>query len=277
VPETRYEAGSYWESTLATQFDLSGVGYPGLPVSFNRCFYRAQVNAVERVLRQAGTEVSPGWSTLDVGSGVGFWIEFWHRAGAREVTGVDLTESAVTRLRQRFPQASFERLDVSEGTPWEARFDAISAMSVLLHIKEEERFHKAIANIANALKPDGALVVIDPVVVGRWWGPPFGSEANSIARSVGDWKLALARSDLEVAAMVPATVLLANAVDTRHRISFRLLSRYWELLCLLLPRLGETGGRVVGEALYLLDRWLVRVVSPGPSAKCLVIRKRNSG
>jgi SAM-dependent methyltransferase len=277
VPDAPYEAESYWESMLGARFDLSGVGYPGLPVSFNRFFYQAKVDAVHRALSKAGAEVSPSWSTLDVGSGVGFWIDFWERAGVGEVTGADLTAGAVTELRRRYPQHRFERVDISGRIEWDRRFDAISAMSVFLHIKDDGRFRRAIANVADALEPDGILIVIDPVVAERWWGPPFDDAANSIARPLHDWKRALAENDLELAAMVPATVLLANVVDTRHRISFRLFDRYWRLLGLALPRTGERGGRLVGAALYRLDRWLVRAVSNGPSAKCLVIRKRTSG
>jgi SAM-dependent methyltransferase len=181
-----YVPSDYWERLLAGQHDESGVGYPSLAVSFNAAMYRALTGQVDWLLRRGGLLDPPPRRVLDVGSGTGAWVRFWLDHGVREVVGVDLTQAAVKRLAGRFPDTRFERADVSEGLP-EGPFDAVSAMSVLLHVTDAARWRAALANLAGALAPDGFALLIEPLVVHRWWGPPFDASSNSVARPRAEW------------------------------------------------------------------------------------------
>src|SRR5206468_7226905 len=100
------------------------------------------------------------------------------------------------------------------------------------------------SNIAQLLKPDGTLVVMDPIVARQWWGAPFDETSNSKARRVNDWVAILRRNGLEICGMFPVTYLLANPVDTKHRLSFRALSLYWSVVSALVGRRERVGGLI---------------------------------
>jgi SAM-dependent methyltransferase len=98
---------------------------------------------------------------LEIGLGQGADAEQLIRRGARW-TGVDLTAAAVTRVRARIAlrglpyddlrQASALELPFADGS-----FDMVFSHGVLHHIPE---IHKAQAEIARVLEPQGELVVM---------------------------------------------------------------------------------------------------------------------
>jgi len=267
-----YEPSVYWERLLEDEFNESGVGYPGLAHSVNRAMYRSMTDSVARALKRAGVSVTLG-RVLDVGSGTGIWIDFWRRRGVAEITGVDLTATAVEHLRRRWPEYEFLQADVSDdaaGLP-RAR-DIVSAMSVLLHIVDDTRFRRAFSNLAAALRPGGTLVLIEPVIVHRWWGPPFGEEANSRARPLADYRAALQQAGLELEVLQPATVLLANVIDTRSAATFHLMNLYWTALARGVGR-RERLGAAVATIVSRADLIALRTARTGPSAKVLVARR----
>lgn len=267
-----YTPDAYWTALLARQLDQSGVGYPGLSVSFNRAMYRALTRQVARVLGSRGLLSPPPEAVLDVGSGTGVWIDFWRRQGARRIAGIDLTAASVATLRKLHPGVEMHVGDVADGVPG-GPYDAISAMSVLLHVTDDARWRRALANLEAVLAPGGFIVLVEPLVVHRWWGPPFGPESNSVARPRAVWDAALDEAGLRLDAVRPATVLLANPADTRHAVSFRALERYWRALSLVVGR-RERLGAALGTPIELLDRPLRRAMPHGPTAKVLVLRRR---
>jgi SAM-dependent methyltransferase len=266
---TAYEPTAYWERLLSEDFNEAGVGYPRLARSVNLAMYRSIERSVARAL-DAAKAISAPERVLDIGSGTGIWIDFWSRRGAAQLTGVDLAAASVERLRSLWPAYDFLQADIGDadiGLP--GGNDVVSAMSVLLHIVEDARFRQAFANLAAALRPGGMLVLTEPIVVHRWWGPPFGDGANSKARPLADYRDALREVGLELRVLRPATVLLANVVDTRMAITFRMLQLYWDLLMRGVgprERLGRTAAAVLGPA----DLFATRMMRTGPSAKILI-------
>lgn len=266
-----YEPRTYWEGVLGEQPTLSRVAYPDLPESFNRVLYRAMVTVVVGALHRSGTDLR-GRSACDIGCGSGVWIELWHRLGAADVGGIDLAPAAVERLAERYSGDDLRQGDISASEPpFDRRFDVVSAMSVLLHIKDDDRFAHAVHNLARLVEPDGILLVMDPVITRGWFGPPVTAASNSKARPLAQWQKALARSGLELVELVPVTALLANPADTRSALAYTLLDKYWTALSLTL-RGRERLGAAVGAALYQLDRPLRRMARFGPSTKLLVAK-----
>ena len=68
---------------------------------------------LRRALRRAGISLS-GATVLDVGAGTGFYVKRWLELGAAEVTGIDLSATAVEALRAEYPTAEFRRDDIAE-------------------------------------------------------------------------------------------------------------------------------------------------------------------
>lgn len=267
-----YDPSDYWSSLHARGAHESTVGYPELADSLNAAMYRSTERSVTRALTDAGVDVAGG-QVLDIGSGTGIWIDYWQRRGAARLTGVDLAEQSVQHLRVACPGVDFARVDIGDAdAELPEGNDVVSAMSILLHIVDADRFRRAIANLAGALRPGGVLVAIEPVVVHHWWGPSFGPEATSRARPLREYEAAFADAGLELQLLRPATVLLSNVVDTRAAWSFRVLQRYWSLVMLAVGR-RESLGRVAAGVLEPLDGWASRRMATGPSAKVLIARR----
>lgn len=267
-----YSPQDYWDGLLERQLDESGVAYPGMAVSFNRAMYVALRDSTAALLDDHGLRRAPG-RVLDIGSGTGIWIDFWRAAGAADLEGADLTEVSVRHLAAKYPDVPFRRTDIGGEPPAGGdAFDLVSAMSVLLHIVDDERWRRAFANVQRLLRPGGHAVLIEPVVAHAWHGPPFGPDANSKARPLAAYRAAIADAGMELVEVRPATVLLANPIDARRPGTFALMQRAWSAVGLAVGR-SEWRGRLVGSVLGALDAPLRRAMPYGPTAKLLLLRK----
>jgi SAM-dependent methyltransferase len=101
-----------------------------------------------------------GKKVLDVGSGNGYVLSRYAKAGA-EVVGVDLTQTAVDLCRRRFELMGLEgSFDIAnaESLPFEdATFDCVCSMGVVHHTPDTER---AVAEIHRVLKPGGRVILM---------------------------------------------------------------------------------------------------------------------
>jgi SAM-dependent methyltransferase len=274
----QYVPKQYWERLLRKSFNIKGVAYPDLPSSFNRLFYKAMENAVNRVLKVNGIskEELIKARLLDVGSGTGFWVDFWLRAGARDISGFDLTNVSVKILKEKYPSLRFYEIDIADvPSEFYGKFNLISVMSVLLHITDDKKFEQAIGNIKKLLKESGIAIIIDPLITNPWWGDPFGPEANSKVRSLKEWGSILQKNGLELKMVVPVTSLLANAVDTKTRWLLHFMWFYWGIISKLM-RGREWVGIAIGLPVYLADMILIRIFRLGFSTKCFVVSHRDN-
>lgn len=261
----------YWADMHRFADDERAVGYRDLARSINRARYSVERRSVRRAL--AAAAVGHPERVLDIGSGTGIWIDFWRRQGATEITGLDLAELPVARLRGRYPEHTFIRSDVCEpSTPLPGDMDVVSAMSVLLHITDEERFERALQNLLQCVRPGGVLVLVEPAIVHRWWGPPFGPQSNSRARPLSSYTRVLAAAGFEIEAVRPTSCILANVIDTRKRLTFMALDGYWRLLGRVVGR-REWVGRAVAPILQAIDLLVTTIAPSGPSVKVIVARR----
>lgn len=101
-----------------------------------------------------------GGRVLDVGSGNGYVLSRYRRAGA-EVLGVDLTAAAVRLCRQRFAmegQAGTFLQASAESLPFrEASFDCVCSMGVVHHTPDPVA---ALAEFHRVLRPGGRLILM---------------------------------------------------------------------------------------------------------------------
>lgn len=268
-----YIPKQYWKEIYRLGYDESAVGYPNLARSLNQARYNVERQNVSQALETAG--VSRPRRVLDVGSGSGIWIDFWARHGVAEIVGVDIAEAAVRRLRDRYPEHRFLVVDVGDpDASLPTEMDVVSAMSVLLHIVDDERFAHALRNLLASVASSGSLVLVEPIIVHRWWGPSFDEQANSKARPLTDYMHVLREEGFTLVDMRPTSCLLVNVIDTRYELSFRILERYWEWMSRAVGR-RERVGRAVGSVLAPVDLLATRIVFPGPSAKIVVARRES--
>lgn len=265
-----YIASDYWDEIHRDGSDESAVGYPNLARSINKARYHVERHNVARALAAAG--VPKPARVLDVGSGTGIWIDFWEQRGAAQIIGLDLAAAAVDRLSRRYPGHEFRQEDIaSPNSLLPGAQDVVSAMSVLLHITDETQFEQALCNLASCVRKGGYLVLVEPVVVHCWWGPPFGADASSKARPLNSYTRVLQQMGFTIVELRPASCLLINVIDTRYAITFRVLQQYWALLTRFVGR-RERLGRAVGFVLQALDLVATKMVPIGPSAKIIVAR-----
>ena len=145
-------------------------------------------------------------------------------------------------------------------------------MSVLLHIVDDECFADAVTNIARGAKPGGVFVAIDPVVTHAFWGRESprlttgGPEASlygvrnssAMGLSWSHWRPSRYCS--------PTWLILGGAFPLVG------LDLYWRLFVKLML-LSGVAERVSAHAAAAADRMALRVLTHGPSTKCLVARK----
>lgn len=267
-----YRPPEYWGALHAAADDLGVVGYPTLPLVFNRYVYANAARAVLRGLSANGAGVR-GRTVLDIGSGTGFWVDLWHREGAASVSGADLVPGAVERLRVRFPGCVFVAADITEQPPFSgSTFDVVTIMSVLHHVVDELRFRNALANLASQLAPNGRLIVLDPLVVRGRWMPPGAESAHNVVRTRMQWDDAAAGAGLRIAAVMPTASFLSDPVDAGSRPAFAAHRLFWRGLTAALRGRDRLAGAVV-PPLAALDRAIASHLHSGPSAKLIVLEQ----
>jgi 2-polyprenyl-3-methyl-5-hydroxy-6-metoxy-1,4-benzoquinol methylase len=84
----------YWEKRLRIFCNLEGVGCIGFDSYFNSYIYKAIVRTIERVSRKFKISLEKK-EVLDVGSGMGFWVDYYLTKGARLIYGVDITSYSI--------------------------------------------------------------------------------------------------------------------------------------------------------------------------------------
>jgi len=159
--------------------------YPYHSTNFwNHCWYNTETDAAHSIERAdpdrlssqihyrgveaslltacARHDIEPSGTVLDVGSGMGHWIEHWSE-WAEEVVGIDISNHAVESLEERYSDREdigIERADVAEAIPLEdGSVDLVSAVGVMFHLVHEPRFDAALAELARVLDEDGTALL----------------------------------------------------------------------------------------------------------------------
>lgn len=274
--EETFDAQRYWEERIQAQPDITGVGYLGRSPQFVELQYRSRMRQIELALRHYRLTDLIGRSVLDIGSGTGIWLKFWHQHGAQQVAGLDFAQPSIDRLREDFPNDLIVQADLSVSPlplPDAMRFDVISAFDVLLHIVDPDGFRRTIANLAHHCKPGGWLIISDPIVQGRGYVPTYSYAVHNKVRSVAEYQEVLAAHGFTIDSIRPSTVLLNNPLEAPNRLTFRAFSAFWKAT--------RVWGRsklfvsLAGPSVIEADQMACRLCSNGisPGAKLIFARK----
>ena len=263
-----FQPTAYWEERLRANFDWKGVGFTSLGRNYNRWMYRLR----RKVFLRAVHSIPLKWETarvLDIGSGTGFYVELWKQLGVQSVAGCDLTNFAVQRLRQTYPDEKFIQLDIGEELKCEPSetYDAISAFDVLFHIVDDHRFAQAIANVHKLLSPGGWFLFSELFVHGnalRAW--------HQVSRSLDEIEKILRQTGFVIEARRPAFVLMNLPLD----ISSKWPQFFWKAAMVPVRR-SEWVGFAMGAALFSLDSLLTALFSESPTTEVMICRKADEG
>jgi 2-polyprenyl-3-methyl-5-hydroxy-6-metoxy-1,4-benzoquinol methylase len=262
---SQFDPKTYWESRLASRFDLRGVGDIGLPESYNRFLYQVRARAFGSIIRSLRLERSR-FDALDIGSGTGFYVGEWLRRSPRSLTGSDLTEAAVTRLQARFPQAEFIQCDIGAQLPASLagrQFDVVSAMDMLFHIVEDDRYATAFINFARLVKPSGRLIFSENLMRTRKNTVP-----HQISRSENEVREVLRRTGLEIERISPMFALMNDPVRSDSRLLRKAFATIYRF-----ASNGETAGALAGALIYPVELLAIGLLPRGPSTEIFVCRR----
>lgn len=262
-----FDAKGHWEGILSEQDGLAGVGYRGLGEPFNRWMYRVRRRVVLRTLRPLiGT--LPKRDVLDVGSGTGFYVERWRELGIRSLSGIDITDTVVGRLRDRFPEHSFIRADIGaqDAELPSGRFGAVSAFDVLFHIVDDDHYRRAFANIHSLLEPGGLFIFSENFLHGE-----TVRITDQASRTLSEIESILDEVGFEILLRRPMFFLMNEPVDSDSHLH----DVFWWRLTGQLRARGARASWALGVALYPLELMALGFVREGPSTELMVCRRRS--
>ena len=101
-------------------------------------------------------------SVFDIGSGAGHWLKFYHSLGAKEVTGIDVSEISVDFIKSTYSGngiSIFQGLFQDHLEMTNQQYDLINAIGVMFHVVDDAEWVRGLTAIANSLKEGGFFIV----------------------------------------------------------------------------------------------------------------------
>jgi SAM-dependent methyltransferase len=259
---------TYWNERFRQHWGPEGAGSVHLGRQFNAWRYRVRRAVFRRVVRRLGLD--PGTlSVLDVGSGTGFYLGQWQALRAASISGLDISDWAVSQLAQIYPNATLYELDIAGAhLPLPAQaFDVVTAIDVLTHVLDDAAYLRALGNIHRSLKPGGYLLYTDSF----FHGPGKRFEDYWRGRSLNAIAADMDAAGFEIVSRDPFSVLMSAPTDTRHR---QRNERIWDRV--MIPVLRRNWiGFFYGAFLYPIELFLVSTLRESPAIELMVCRKRS--
>jgi len=262
-----FDREAFWAERYRV-IDITKSGHIDLPVAYNRWLYRRKVECLFRDLRKAGFDPK-GASVLEIATGTGVYVEAWKRAGVSRLFGIDISQAATDALRSRFPEYEFHKRDLGEpglaGLTGKG-FDLVTAVDMVYHIVEDERFPVALANMAETVKPGGLLAIHDVF--------PHREELDFgylKLRTLDAYTRALDAAGFDIVSRTPTFFLSVQANGISSPAGRARMDAIWDLFT---SRLIRRFPAAAGAFTYTLDRALGAFVREGPSFEMLICKRR---
>lgn len=150
----------------------------------NQAMVSERWRVIDGLLRRSGVTSLSGWRILELGCGDGANLEplMAAGAGARALTGVDLSLPRLVSARRAYPQVSFA-LANGETLPFPpAAFDAVVLFTVLSSILDRQVARGIARESARVLRPGGFVLWYDLRV-----GNPRNANVRGVQRAELEW------------------------------------------------------------------------------------------
>ena len=188
-----YETVSRYWSTVAPSilgpYMMDGFGFP---ISAGRFRFRAECRIVNRLIRG----VSPGGCVLDLGSGIGFWAEYFARRFS-QVVAVEASNPLYEALEERCaPYLNVKTIngDVMRFRP-EDQYDVVFLGGMLMYLNEEDVV-SLLRKLIRSLQPGGIFLCRETTV--RQGTTTRQGDYQAVYRSVAEYKRIFAECALSV-------------------------------------------------------------------------------
>ncbi len=259
-----FQVKDYWEKRLNQDFNLNGVGYLGLGKNYNKVLYKIRTRIFLKLLPNLNLK-NRSAKILDIGSGTGFYVDFFKKNGFKNVSGSDITEVVVRNLKEKYRNSDFYRLDIGEKNcviPPNS-FDVITCMDVLFHIIDDERYETALHNIYNFLKKDGYFIFSDCFLRnGEYMAKHVYMRSREKIHSM------LEKTSFKIVYTKPMFVLMNEPVDTQNYI----LKKFFNVIYKL-SSFSDTASFIIAHILYPLELTLIAILKEGPSTELMICKK----
>ena len=262
----RYEPESYWEERYA-RLDITRSGHRDLPKEYNTWLYRRKQAVLWRSLRHIGFEPRDT-RLLEIGVGVGAYLDFWQRVGVRDITGLDLSASAIGFLAERYPKVRFMRRDVTAANlqaDCGTGYDIVTALDVLYHVVDGALLDSALRNIFEVLRPGGVFALHD-----EFLHRPGEHHGYIYWRSLDQWQQALSRAGLEVVYRTPIFFCMVQPNDCATPRGAARMDKLWTRSNAVIQRFPSLAGALG----YAVDTTLGAMLNEGPSMELLLARRK---
>lgn len=257
-----FNAEHYWESRLQAHYDLVGVGDISLSPTYNKWSYKVTRKILLRLCRKYSAGKT-NKKVLDIGSGTGFVVSVWKELG-KQVTGIDISATAVKNLSQHYLHDAFLRCDVgSETLPLPQGSIAVcSAASVLYHLVDDNALHKALTNIHNVLERDGVFIFSENFIHKNTF-----ITTHQKCRTLEDYEKALTDCGFIIVDRVPNYVLMNEPMDAKGKT----VSRIWNLLTALSKK-SQLLDKLIWPMVYPLELLLTSVMKESPAQEFMICK-----
>lgn len=222
---------SYWEARLETRPNLRGTGHRQFSIEYNEAMYRVASERLKSALDLAQIDLT-GKRVLDVGPGLGYFVQRYIDWGAAHVTGLDITQISVQTLSRAFPQHTFVQGDISsEILPLGGDYDVVSALHVIYHIIDDRKFKKAIENMCMYVSQGGHLILVD-----SYRGSLLPTARHARLRNLNDYISILHQYGFRVLDIHPMYYVMGRSfipvigprlLSLRPMLNFLLRLEYW--------------------------------------------------
>lgn len=257
-----FDYKDYWNNRLQGDFGLESVGYIGMGLSYNLWMYKLR----KSIFLRYAAKFQKGWenkSVLDIGSGAGFYVDLWKKLGVEKLMGVDISTQAVSNLKKKHEQFSFEKLDIATDLLTSNAYDAVSCMDVLFHVVDDNKFIFSLRNINQSLKKGGIFIFSD-----NFLHKEEKRVSHHVSRTLAYYENALKDTGFRVLMRKPMFYFMNEPVDSEGY----LINYFWNQLRRIVKD-RNTIGYIAGLCLYPVDRILTFWASEGPSTELMICEK----
>lgn len=266
--QMKFDVKEYWEKRLSGCFSLEGVGCLGMGERFNWYLYKLKNRVMNRTLKKLHLSTK-NKTILDVGSGTGFWINYYLKRGIKYIYGCDISNTAVRNLKTIYSKYDnvfiFEADFGSKSIPFDVKFDIVNAMDVAYHIVDDDDFNAFIDNISRCLRSKGYVFLTDAFPE----RPRVTRYLHVKNRTLNEYNERMKRNGIKIIMVSPMYCFLHPPTDEKPLST--LISLLYKISKPLYRR--KRLGLLYLSALYISDSFLTTFQNLGFSMKLLVGRK----
>jgi SAM-dependent methyltransferase len=165
---------SFWNARYQT-FSLHESGKKGLSEKYIQLLYRCKEMAYRNALSAADVKGMTAVRIIDAGCGQGFFASILPELfRSATYTGVDISDKAITFLRERLPMHNWVCADItSPAFSVDGSFNLAQSIEVLHLILDDRNHRQALEHLAACLDPDGVMILTDTLPSQRYFANEY--------------------------------------------------------------------------------------------------------